>query len=323
MTNGVPAGDDGPSVRPRTRSDRDTPAVRTPLAIAGYLRHLEVERRMARNTLDAYRRDLEQLVAFASAADRDVTSLTRSELEEFVRQAMASGLAPSSTARLVAAVRGFFRFLRVTGAIAQNPADDLRAPRAFATLPRFLALDDVDRLIAAPDTASPIGLRDRALIEVLYATGLRVSELVGLRVTDVRLDEGYLQCLGKGGKQRIVPLGDQAVSWVTRYLGDGRPALLKRRETPWLFVNARGGARLTRGGFWKILKAYGVRAGIRAHLSPHVLRHSFATHLLERGADLRAIQTMLGHADLSTTQIYTHVLEARLRQVYDTFHPRG
>jgi integrase/recombinase XerD len=291
--------------------------------VASYLRHLEVERRMAQNTLEAYRRDLEQLVAFAAAADRDVRACTRADLEEFVRQMMSSGFAPSSTARLVAAVRGFYRFLRVTGAISQNPADDLRAPQSFSTLPRFLSLDDVDRLIAAPDVSTPIGVRDRALIDVLYATGLRVSELVGLRVSDVRLDEGYLQCLGKGGKQRIVPLGDQAVSSVRRYLADGRPRLLKRRETPWLFVNARGGSQLTRGGFWKILKAYGSRAGIRAHLSPHVLRHSFATHLLERGADLRAIQTMLGHADLSTTQIYTHVLEARLRQVYDTYHPRG
>jgi integrase/recombinase XerD len=177
-------------------------------------------------------------------------------------------------------------------------------------------------LIAAPDTSTPLGVRDRALVEVLYATGLRVSELVGLRTADLRLDEGYLQTIGKGGKQRIVPLGDQAVAWVRRYLAEVRPRLTKRREGPWLFVNARGGGRLTRGGFWKILKAHGLRAGIRAHLSPHVLRHSFATHLLERGADLRAIQTMLGHADLSTTQIYTHVLEARLRQVYDTFHPR-
>jgi integrase/recombinase XerD len=171
--------------------------------------------------------------------------------------------------------------------------------------------------------SAPAGIRDRALIEVLYATGLRVSELVGLRLTDLRPDQGYLQCLGKGNKQRVVPLGDAAAEWVRRYLSDSRPVLGRRRDSPWLFVNARGGARLSRSGFWKILKAHGRRAGIRAHLSPHVLRHSFATHLLERGADLRAIQMMLGHADLSTTQIYTHVLEARLRQVYDAFHPRG
>jgi integrase/recombinase XerD len=180
----------------------------------------------------------------------------------------------------------------------------------------------VDALIAAPDTATPRGLRDRALIETLYATGLRVSELVGLRMTDVRLSEGYVQCLGKGHKQRLVPLGDEAARWIDRYVSTARPTLVQGRTSPFLFVNARGGGRLSRLGVWKVLKGYGRQAGVRAPLSPHILRHSFATHLLERGADLRAIQTMLGHADVSTTQIYTHVLEARLRQVYDRFHPR-
>jgi integrase/recombinase XerD len=287
-----------------------------------YLRHLEVERRMAPNTLAAYRRDLDKLSAFAASHRRAVTDLGRQDLEAFVRDLMSSGLSPASTARLVASTRGFFRFLRLIGAVAANPAEDLQAPRAFAALPRFLSFDDVDALLASPDPSTPRGLRDRTLIEVLYATGLRVSELVGLRVTDVRIDEGYVQCLGKGRKQRIVPLGDTAADWVRRYVAEGRPVLTKGRQTPWLFVNARGGGRLSRSGFWKLLKSYGRDAGVRAHLSPHVLRHSFATHLLERGADLRAIQAMLGHADLSTTQIYTHVLEARLRQIYDQFHPR-
>jgi integrase/recombinase XerD len=287
-----------------------------------YLRHLEVERRMAPNTLAAYRRDLDKLAAFAAAQRRPLTDLTRSHLEEFVRELMASGLSAASTARLVASTRGFFRFLRLIGAVAANPAEDLQAPRAFASLPRFLSLDDVDALLAAPDTSTPRGVRDRTLIEVLYATGLRVSELVGLRVTDVRADQGYVQCLGKGRKQRIVPLGDTAADWVRRYVAKGRPELTRGRQSAWLFVNARAGGRLSRSGFWKLLKTYGREAGLRTHLSPHVLRHSFATHLLERGADLRAIQMMLGHADLSTTQIYTHVLEARLRSVYDRFHPR-
>ena len=287
-----------------------------------YLRHLEVERRVARNTLAAYRRDLDKLAEFAASQQRPLTDLTRSHLEEFVRELMASGLSASSTARLVASTRGFFRFLRLIGAVAANPAEDLQAPRAFASLPRFLSLDDVDALLAAPDTSTPRGVRDRTLIEVLYATGLRVSELVGLRVTDVRADQGYVQCLGKGRKQRIVPLGDTAADWVRRYVARGRPELTRGRQSAWLFVNARDGSRLSRSGFWKLLKTYGREAGLRTHLSPHVLRHSFATHLLERGADLRAIQAMLGHADLSTTQIYTHVLEARLRQVYDQFHPR-
>jgi integrase/recombinase XerD len=301
----------------------DTPSARANgAAVTRYLRHLEVERRMATNTLAAYERDLRRLTRHAAAGDRLVVRLSRSDLETFVREAMTSGLSPTSTARLVAAIRGFYRFLRLIDGVATNPAEDLSAPRTFTALPHFLSLEEVDALLAAPDVTEPAGLRDRALIEVLYATGLRVSELVNLRVTDVHLDRAYVQCTGKGSKQRVVPLGDQAIAWVRRYLAEARPQLIGPRDTPWLFVNARRGGRLTRGGFWKLLRAHGQRAGVRGSLSPHVLRHSFATHLLERGADLRAIQTMLGHADLSTTQIYTHVLEARLRQVYDTFHPR-
>jgi len=295
----------------------------TALSSTRYLRHLEVERRAAVNTLEAYARDLARLEQFAVARDTRVESLSRADLEEFVREQMAGGSSPTSVARLVASVRGFYKYLRMSGDVAQNPADELRAPRALAALPRFLSIEEVDRLLAAPDVSTPKGVRDRALVEVLYATGLRVSELVGLRLTDVHLDQGYVQCVGKGEKQRVVPMGDEATAWVRRYLADGRPALVGKRSGQWLFVNARGGGRLSRLGFWKTLKRYGLQAGVRSHLSPHVLRHSFATHLLERGADLRAIQTMLGHADLSTTQIYTHVLEARLRQVYDQFHPRG
>jgi integrase/recombinase XerD len=291
--------------------------------VQAYLRHLEVERRVAPNTLEAYERDLRRLAAYADGLARPLDQLDRADLEACIRDVMASGLAPSSTARFVAAVRGFYRFLRLVGDVAENPAGDLESPRSVHALPRFLSLEQVDALLAQPDVDTPRGVRDRALIEVLYATGLRVSELVGLRVTDVHLDEGYVQCVGKGGKERLVPLGDAAVMWVRRYLADGRAALTKGREGPWLFVNARGGARLSRIGFWKGLKEYGRRAHVEVPLSPHVLRHSFATHLLERGADLRSIQAMLGHADLTTTQIYTHVLESRLRHVYDAFHRRS
>jgi integrase/recombinase XerD len=293
------------------------------MAIVRYLRHVEVERRMAANTIEAYRRDLTKLAAFAAARERQLEALDRSDLEAFVRDVMAGGLSPTSTARLVATVRGFYRFLRTVGDVGQNPADDLHAPRTLSSLPHSLALDDIDALLQAPDVATPKGLRDRALIEVLYATGLRVSELVGLRLSDLRTNEGFLKCVGKGSKERIVPMGDTAVEWVQKYIAEARPVLLGKKTSPWVFVNARGGVRLSRLGFWKILKACGRRAGVRGRLSPHVLRHSFATHLLERGADLRSIQAMLGHADLSTTQIYTHVLEARLRQVYDRFHPRA
>jgi integrase/recombinase XerD len=291
-------------------------------AIDAYLRHLEVERRMSANTLAAYGRDLARLAGFAERTQRTLAGIERRDLEAFVRESMTDGRSPASTARLVASTRSFFRFLRLAGRLGHNPADELQAPRGMAALPKFLSLEEVDALLAAPDVTTPRGLRDRALIEVLYATGLRVSELTTLRVTDVQPDRGLVQCLGKGRKARLVPLGDEAGRWVRQYLREARPGFLRGRASPWLFVNARGG-RLSRVGFWKLLKEHGRRAGVRSALSPHVLRHSFATHLLERGADLRAIQTMLGHAELSTTQIYTHVLAARLRHVYDTFHPRA
>ena len=286
-----------------------------------YLTYLRDVRRMAPNTLESYARDLTHLAGYAEGSGRPVESLDRHDLEAFIRGLMTSGLSPRSVARVVACVRGFYKFVTAERTLAQNPADDLRSPRSWAALPKFLSIEEVDRLLAQPDTTRPLGLRDKALIEVLYATGLRVSELIALRAGDLNLNEGYLTCIGKGDKQRMVPLGQEAAEWVSRYIRDGRPVLVKRGASPWLFVNARGGP-LSRVGFWKVLKGYGVAAGISGELSPHVLRHSFATHLLDRGADLRMIQVMLGHADLSTTQIYTHVLEARLRAVYEKFHPR-
>ena len=290
--------------------------------IDAYLTYLRDVRRMSANTIESYARDLALLAAFAEKRETTVVALERDDLEAFVRQLMSSGLAPRSVARAVACVRGFYRFVATERRQDHSPADDLRPPRAWAALPKFLSLEEVDRLLAQPDTATPRGLRDKALIEVLYATGLRVSELVALRAGDLNLEEGYLTCIGKGDKQRMVPLGHEAADWARAYIRDGRPRLLRKKASPWLFVNARDGGALSRVGFWKILKEYGIKAGISRSLSPHVLRHSFATHLLERGADLRMIQVMLGHADLSTTQIYTHVLEARLRAVYDRFHPR-
>ena len=291
--------------------------------VDAYLAHLAVERRLSPNTVESYGRDLAQLAAAAAELERPVESLDRRALEEVVRQMMGEGRSPRSVARAVACFRGFYRFLVISGRRADSPAADLRAPRAWKALPKFLSTDEVDRLLDAPDTTRPRGVRDRALIELFYATGLRVSEMVSLRQQDLNLEGGYLTCTGKGRKQRLVPIGDEASAWLTRYLQEGRPALLKHRSSPKLFVNARGGASLTRVGFWKILKEHGRHAGLPRTLSPHVLRHSFATHLLERGADLRAIQMMLGHSDLSTTQIYTHILDARLRAVYDKFHPRS
>jgi len=289
-----------------------------------YLTHLTVERRLARNSVEGYARDLNGLAEFASGQGKSVDALTRSDLEGHVRDLMAEGRSPRSVARAVACYRGFFRFMVIDGRLSVNPADDLRPPRAWKVLPRYLAVEDVDRLIEQPIVGTPRGLRDRALIELLYATGMRVSELLSLRPADVNLEASYLTCSGKGNKQRIVPIGDEAADWVKRYLREGRSALLGKRTSQRLFVNAKGGGPgLTRVGFWKILKTYARQAGLTKTLSPHMLRHSFATHLLERGADLRAIQMMLGHADLSTTQIYTHVLEQRMRSIYDRFHPRA
>jgi integrase/recombinase XerD len=294
-------------------------------AITAYLDHLRVERRLSPHTIESYGRDLGALAAFASAAERPIERLDRQALETFTRRQRTQGLSPRSVARAVAAVRGFYRFLVLERHLERSPADDLQPPRAWPALPRFLALEEVDALLAQPDVSTPLGLRDRAMFDLLYATGMRVSELVGVRTADLHLDEGYLTCIGKGNKERLIPIGEQAADSVRRYSRDARPALAsgsKGRAPARLFVNARGGP-LSRVGFWKILKRHGAAAGLARTLSPHVIRHSFATHLLERGADLRAIQMMLGHADLSTTQIYTHVLEARLRAVYDRFHPRA
>jgi integrase/recombinase XerD len=285
---------------------------------------LTVERRLAANSVESYARDLSGLAAFAVGKGLPPDALTRQDLEAFIRSLMAEARSPRSVARAVACYRGFYRYLLIEGRVTVNPAEDLRSPRAWKSLPRYLSVEEVDRLIAQPEVAKPRGMRDRAVIEVLYATGLRVSELVTLKLSDLHLEASYLTCVGKGRKERLVPIGDEASLWVSRYLKDARPQLLGRRTSSRVFVNARGGGMgLSRVGFWKILKGYALGAELTRTLSPHMLRHSFATHLLERGADLRAIQMMLGHADLSTTQIYTHVLEHRMRSIYDQFHPRS
>ena len=289
--------------------------------VDSFLDELRVARRLAANTLQSYRRDLDALLRHAASRKIAVDALSRADLEAFVRDRMAAGLAPRSVARLVASIRGFYRFLVRDGQLRHDPAGDLHAPRAWPALPKFLSLEDVDRLIDQPDVSTVLGVRDRALIELLYATGMRVSELLAVRPADMNLPAGYLICQGKGSKQRLVPVGGEAVAWIGRYTAHGRPRLVRGRACAWLFVNTRGG-RLSRVGFWKILKKHGREAGLPADLSPHVIRHSFATHLLQRGADLRSIQSLLGHADLSTTQIYTHIAEARLKAVYEQFHPR-
>jgi integrase/recombinase XerD len=280
-----------------------------------------VERGLSPNTLLAYGNDIGRLRAFAKARGRDVLDLKQADVAEFMGELKAGGLGARSVGRAVHATRGLFRFAVREGRLGADPMENLKAPRALKALPRFLTGAQVDALLAAPDTRTPRGVRDRAILEVLYATGLRVSELIGLRPGDVDLGLGIVTCFGKGRKERIVPMGEAAQHWVTRYREQLAPAS-REAASAFLFPNPRGAA-LSRMGLWSIVRRHAVTAGVARTLTPHVLRHSFATHLLERGADLRALQAMLGHADISTTQIYTHVTQERLRKVYDRYHPRA
>ena len=289
-----------------------------------YLDHLRVERGLSPRTLEAYGRDIARLAAFADARRRGVLDLTHPDISAFIGAQRDGGLSARSVARSVHALRGLYRFAVREGHLAADPMENIRAPRAFHALPRCLSMSQVETLLEAPDTATPLGIRDRAILEVLYATGLRVSELIGLRPPDVDLSVGLLTAFGKGRKERLVPLGSEACNWVRRYVADVRGGLGGGRgaAAKMLFLNHRGG-RLSRMGLWGIVRRHAVTAGVQDTLTPHVLRHSFATHLLENGADLRALQAMLGHADISTTQIYTHISRERLRKVYDQFHPRA
>ena len=289
-------------------------------ALDRYLDSLAVERGLSANTLAAYRSDLLQLAHGLTEAGTDLLGADAAALAAHLRALRKRPLAPRSITRALASMRGFYAHLVSEGGRADDPATNLLPPRLLHTLPAVLSEAQVEALLAIPDLDSPLGLRDKAMLELLYATGLRVSELVGLTLPQLRLDGGFLVAFGKGSKERIVPVGEAAEGWLGRYLKEVRPRLARgRHET--VFVN-RFGDPMTRQGFWKILAAYGRRVGISG-LHPHVLRHSFATHLLEHGADLRAVQMMLGHSDITTTQIYTHIHQQRLRSLYDRFHPRA
>ncbi len=285
-----------------------------------YLEGLALERGLAANTVAAYRRDLEGLIKHLEGRRLDLLNADYQHLATYTRHLRARNLAPSSVRRAVASLRGLFRHLIEVGERSDDPAVNLVSPKLWQKLPRVLAEDQVVALLNAPDITVPLGVRDRSMIELLYASGLRVSELVGLKLSQARLDLGLVVVMGKGSRERMVPLGEAAEDWVGRYLREVRPQLVGGRHQT-LFVN-RYGRPLSRQGFWKLLRGYGVSAGI-ADLHPHLLRHSFATHLLEHGADLRSVQAMLGHADISTTQIYTHIHQKRLRSLYDRFHPRA
>jgi integrase/recombinase XerD len=292
-------------------------------AISSFLTHIRVEKGLASNTVSAYHRDLAKFSEFAQKRKTSLEAVRRDDLVDFLAGLYRQKLESKSVARHLVSLRNFFRFAQIQELIRADPSVNLESPKIRRSLPGYLRLDEVERLLEQPDAKTPLGVRDRAMLEILYSAGLRVSELIGLRVSDLDTKVGCVRCIGKGDKERIVPVGKKALGMVEKYLRDSRPKLLgKVTGTPTLFVNRRG-RPLSRVGVWKILSAYGRRAGLRIALTPHMLRHSFATHLLERGADLRSVQLMLGHADISTTQIYTHVVEERLKQVYKAHHPRA
>jgi integrase/recombinase XerD len=292
-------------------------------AIALFLTHVKVEKGLSANTVAAYQRDLAKFNGFAQKRKLTLEGVNRDDLVDFLAGMYREKLESRTVARHLVTLRNFFRFAQVQELITTDPSLNLESPKIRRNLPGYLRLEEVERLLAQPDVTTALGLRDRAMLEVLYSTGLRVSELIGLRVTDLDAKVGCIRCIGKGDKERIVPTGRKALGSVEKYLQTARPKLLgKGVSSQALFVNRRGKS-LSRVGVWKILSAYGRRAGLRVALTPHMLRHSFATHLLERGADLRSVQLMLGHADISTTQIYTHVVEERLKQIYKAHHPRA
>jgi integrase/recombinase XerD len=290
--------------------------------LKAWLDHLRVERGLSENTLLAYEGDLGKLVLYAEGRGRALLELKQGEISEFIGSLRGQGLSARSQARHVHSLRGFFRFAVREGLLDADPMENLRPPKAFHALPRYLTPAQVEALLAAPDVDTPIGLRDRALLEVMYATGLRAAETIGLRADSVDLELGLVRVFGKGRKERLVPLGREARRWVKRYASGARATLAQGRSSPALFLSNRGRA-LSHMGLWGLVRRHALKAGVASILTPHVLRHSFASHLLERGADLRALQAMLGHADISTTQIYTHVTRERLRQIYDKFHPRA
>lgn len=283
-----------------------------------FLTYIQVEKGLARHTLESYERDLTRLQRWAAGNRKEVTDLTRPDLRKWIASLSRDGLAPTSIARAVSAARGFFKFLMLDGHIKTHPAEDLDTPQRFSYLPKFLTEDEINRLFAAPDVSTEEGIRDRAVLEIMYASGLRVSELVALKQADVDLLAGLVVCHGKGSKERRVPLGKSAIHWLQQYTAV--KAGYGKSTSPYVFLHR--GKPFNRHLAWSMIKRYAERAGIK-NVSPHTLRHSFATHLLQRGADSRSVQALLGHSDISTTQIYTHMTDVHLRSAYNRHHPRA
>jgi len=285
-----------------------------------FLNYLAVEKGLARNTIDSYERDLRKYLGYTAVKKSD--GITQSDVTAFLASLTKSGIAAPSRARCLAAIRGFHKFLLIDGLATYDPTMNLETPRGWKRLPKALSAAAVDLLLDQPDRHTAIGMRDKAMLELLYATGLRVSELVGLKYQDINLERGFLLVMGKGSKERVVPLGESASTALKEYFVDARRSLLSNIESDYLFISSRHRA-ITRQMFWERIKYYASKAGIAGTVSPHTLRHSFATHLLDNGADLRAVQAMLGHSDISTTQIYTHVSRERLKKIHEKYHPRG
>jgi integrase/recombinase XerD len=292
-------------------------------AIHSFLSYLRVEKALSQNTIDAYRRDLEKFSEFATERGlKKPAQVKRGDVVDFLASLYVRKLDARSVARHLVSLRQLFRFLLSEELISEDPVITVESPKFRQSLPQFLSVEEVDKLLAQPDVSSTLGLRDKAMIELLYSAGLRVSELCNLAVDDLHVHAGSLRCIGKGNKERLVPVGKRALAVLQLYIQKARPEILGEHISKYLFIN-RKGMKLDRVSFWKTLASYGRKAGLRKALKPHMLRHSFATHLLDRGADLRSVQMMLGHSDISTTQIYTHVVEERLKQVYKAHHPRA
>lgn len=287
-----------------------------------FIDFLEVERGVSLNTIQSYRRDIEKFIRYAQAKKKDISSISREELMSFLVQLKKDGLAATSIARNLASLKTFWKFLAMERIVPENVAAVIETPKTWKTIPDVLNRQEVEKLLGAPSRKGLTGPRDKAILELMYATGLRVSEVKDLKKANVNLEAGFVKCSGKGGKERVVPLGKVAKEAIERYIATSRKKLLSKKEDEHLFLS-RLGKRLSRQSIWKIIQKYAKQAGIKKHITPHTLRHSFATHLLEGGAELRGVQEMLGHADISTTQIYTHINKDKLKKVHDKYHPRA
>jgi integrase/recombinase XerD len=290
--------------------------------LSKYLDFLSVEKGLSINTVESYKNDLIKFFQYIVSNNLQWKVLKRGQIDNYLTFTQNNGASVATISRYISSIRSFYNFALNEKETEVNPVENIELPRKPQKLPVFLTTEEVDRLLEVPDKSTPIGLRDAAMLELLYATGERVSEIINLKIEDVNREEGYLLCTGKGSKQRLIPFGDKAGELLAEYLLNSRPFLLKGIASPFLFLSNRGDG-LSRKTFWKMIKTYRLKAGIEKDLSPHTLRHSFATHLLERGADLRSVQMLLGHSDISTTQIYTHVNQLRMKSIYDKYHPRA